>query len=147
MKPTAHVIVSFTLGAALWFFTKNLYAGVLCFASGVLVDFDHFIEYIVHFGWKKITFKKIYYACDRRVFKRLYIIFHSIEIVILVWIAAICIKNIYLLAVALGYSSHLVMDSLGNPVRASFYFIFWRGVNNFDKKWFLKKNFGDKSRI
>ena len=62
MKPAQHIIASVSIGAMLWFFTKSIYAALLYFASGLFLDSDHIIEYIIHHGWEKISFKKVYRA-------------------------------------------------------------------------------------
>lgn len=146
MRPSRHIIASLTIGALLWLFTRSLYAGFLCFASGILVDLDHILEYIIHHGWKDLTFKNMYEACEQTErqkgdmrFKKLYIIFHISEIAILLWIAAIYTKNIFLLAIAWGYSSHLILDVIGNNTYPISYFMFWRAINKFDSdKLFIK---------
>ena len=147
MRPSRHIIASLTIGAALWFFTRSLYAGLLCFASGVLVDLDHILEYAIHHGWRDITLENMYTACEETErgegnlrFKRLYIIFHISEIAILLWIAAIYTKNIFVLAVALGYSSHLILDAIGNKVYPIAYSIFWRAINKFDTNKIFRKD-------
>ncbi len=146
MRPSKHIIASLTIGALLWLFTRSLYAGLLCFASGVLVDLDHILEYIIHHGWKGLSFKNMYEACEQTEkqkgdmrFKKLYIIFHTGEAALLLWIAAIYTKNIFLLAIAWGYSSHLILDIIGNKVYPISYFMFRRAINKFDSdKLFIK---------
>ena len=141
MRPPKHIIASLTIGAALSLFTKSIYAGLLCFICGIFVDFDHVIEYIVHYGWENITFKKIYHVCEGVMFSKVYLVFHIGEIAILLWAATIYTKNVYLLAVALGYSSHLILDCIGNQAYPSFYFMSWRAINKFDKDKFFKEKF------
>ena len=147
MRPTKHTIVSVSIGAAMWFFTKSIYAGILSFASGILVDFDHFIEYIVHYGWKDLSFKKVYKACEQTEtqngdyrFKKIYLVLHTMEIVILLWMVTIYTKNTYLLAIAVGYSSHLILDYIGNKWLNPFtYFMFWRAIKKFEYDKLFKK--------
>ena len=145
MKPSRHIIASLTLGAVLWLFTKSVYAGLLCFASGVLVDVDHIVDYIIQHGWRSLTFRNMYEACEQTgrqegdlKFKKLYIILHSAEIVLLFWAIVIYTKNIYFLAVTLGYSLHLILDRIANPVYSGTYFRVWRAINRFDSSKFFK---------
>ncbi len=147
MRPSRHIIASLTIGAVLWFFTKSVYAGLLCFASGVLVDIDHILEYIIHHGRKGLSFKNMYEACEQTErqkgdlkFKRLYIILHTAEIVLLLWTITIYTKNIYLLAITWGYSLHLILDCAANPLYPFSYFIFWRAINKFDSSKLFIKN-------
>ena len=148
MKPSKHVIASVALGAGLGFFTKSLYAGMLTAISGIFVDSDHFIEYVIHYGWKNLTYKNVYEASvqtgkregDMR-FKKIYLVFHTGEIAILFWIAAIYTGNIYFLAVAMGYTLHLVLDSTGNPIHPFSHFIIWRAIKGFNTDKLFKKEF------
>ena len=146
MKPSRHIIVSFSLGLVLWVFTKSIYAGILCFLSGVLVDFDHIVEYVVHHGLKTITIKRVYQASvqtgedkGKLKFKKLYLIFHAHEIAIFFIIAAVVTRNMYLSAIAIGYSVHLIMDCVANPLSIRSNSIIWRAANKFDTKIMRKK--------
>ena len=139
MKPSIHFVTSFSIGVVIWFFTKSVYAGLVCLASGILVDFDHLIEFGIQHGWKNLTFKNVYETSLRTGteeegprFTTLYLIFHTVEVALLFWVAAICTKNIYLFAIATGYSSHLILDSVGNPFYPSAYFMVWRFIKKFN---------------
>jgi len=151
MKPVSHIIISFSLGAAVWFFAKSLYAAMVCFLSGFLLDIDHIIEYIVHYGWKDFTFKKCYQACEQVFkkegeyqFKKLHLIFHSAEIALLFWLITSYTKNIYLFAGVLGYSVHLILDSIGNQLYPYSYFIVWRAINRFSPDRLFRKRITQK---
>ena len=139
MKPLKHIIASACVGGAFAFFTKSVYAGIICFASGVLVDFDHVIEYVIHHKWKDLSVRNIYHVSEQTCsrdngegFKKLYLLFHSGEIAILLWIAALYTKNIYILALATGYSLHILLDCIGNPMQNLGYFMFWRAMKGFE---------------
>jgi len=141
MKPSIHFATSFSVGLIIWFFTKSVYAGALCLASGVLVDSDHLVEFGIQHGWRKLTFKNVYETSLRTGtreegprFTKLYLIFHTVEVALLFWAAVIYTKNIYLLAIAAGYSSHLVLDSIGNPFYPRSYFMTWRIIKKFNIK-------------
>ncbi len=139
MKPSRHIIASAAAGAALAFFTKSVYAGIICFVSGILVDFDHVIEYVIHHKWKNLSFKNIYHASEQTCsrdsgegFKKLYLLFHSGEIAILLWFATVYTRNVYILAVTAGYSLHILLDCIGNPMQNAGYFMIWRAMKKFE---------------
>ena len=138
MKPSIHVATSFSVALVLYFFTKSIYATLLCLVSGILVDFDHVIEYLVHFGGKDINIKRIYQACRELLFKKLYLVFHSAEIVIIFWIMTALTRNIYVLAIALGYSSHIILDFVGNPLHPFSYFVTRRFMRKFETHKLLR---------
>lgn len=141
MKLRTHIITSLSAGALLWLFTKSLYAGILCFITGFLIDLDHIVEYIIHYGWKDFTLNKLFLACEQTVksegeegFSKLHLVFHIGEFALLLWIASIYTKNIYLIAISIGYSLHLILDCAGNPLYPHFYFFILRAVKGFRSK-------------
>lgn len=138
MNPSVHAITSFSLGAVMWFFTGSFYAGLLCFASGTLVDFDHVIEYLIHFGRRDISLRKVYKTCQERLFGKLYLIFHLGELAILLWAAAAHTKNMYILAICVGYSSHLLLDFVANPIHLFSYFFTRRLMKGFKTNHLMK---------
>ena len=145
MRPIMHAAVSFSLGAVLWFFTKSLYAGLICFLSGVLIDGDHIVEYLIHHRSKGLTIRKVCQACEDTTkgegeyrFPKLYLFLHTWELVIIICIAAAYVKNIYLAAFAMGYASHLILDSTKNPAYPYAYFIIWRIIKNFHTHHLLR---------
>ena len=147
MRPMQHIVVSLSLGAVFWVFARSFYAGLVCFVCGVFVDIDHAIEYVIHYGWKGITLKKICLACEEtakqqggRKFRKLYLIFHIGEVAIILWILSIITKNIYLLAVAVGHSTHLILDSIGNKMYPYSYFMIWRLIKRFDAKRLFRQS-------
>lgn len=146
MKLSAHIIASFSIGAAIWFFTKSFTAALLYFMFGGLLDADHIIEYGLHYGWKDITFMKVYRAsqCTNRGkqeggYSKLHLIFHTAELTLLLWIGYLYTGNIYLFATAMGHSTHLIMDYIGNPIYPLSYFFIWRAMKGFDIDKIVKR--------
>lgn len=118
MLPSRHIIVSLSLGAGMWAFSRSFFAGILCFLSGILVDVDHIIDYVANAGLKSLNLKDIYWTCanlphqrEESKLKKVFLIFHAWEIAILLWMGYLLSRNIYLLSIALGYTSHLSMDN------------------------------------
>jgi hypothetical protein len=141
MKPGNHLIVSVFMGTAVWFFMKSLYAGLVCFFTGTLLDIDHLLDYIIHYGYRGFTYSKFRLACEQINFKKIYIIFHSTEVAILLWMFAVFTQNLYLLSGALGYSVHLFLDHIGNPLYFRSYVTIWRIMNNFNAAKMIRRNF------
>ncbi|MFH1593215.1 MAG: hypothetical protein ABID09_00790 [Candidatus Omnitrophota bacterium] len=160
MKPSRHIAASIALGTLFWFITRSISAGAICCLSGIMVDTDHIIEWLMHYGWKGLTYSNIYKEsedtytniCKEREdtyknickesedtygpgmggFKRLYLVFHSAELIILFWILAFVTENIYVFAIALGHSSHVALDYIGNEGHLFAYFWIWRFVHKFN---------------
>ena len=139
MLPSRHIIVSLSLGGGVAVFTQSLFAGLLCLFSGVLIDADHIVDYLINWGLKDFNFRNIYRTFieifnqgEKGRIKKVYLIFHMAEIAILLWISVMFTKNIYLLSIALGYTVHLVMDSMTRWLRPQAYFISFRMKNGFE---------------
>jgi len=145
MRVQAHIAASLSLAALFWFFTKSIYAAVICLATGIFMDIDHIIDYAINFGWKGITLKKVYEASEETCrnpgeggFPRIYLIFHMHELMIILWLLFFYTNNIYLLAFTVGYSVHLIMDSMRSIVNLYSYFLIWRIIKGFDARAFHK---------
>lgn len=137
-------MLSFPLGATVAVFGQSWLGGVICFLSGLLIDFDHLIEYVIHHGPKINNPKEVYQACakfadpEENSKKKVYILFHAIEFAILLWIVFIFSQNIYLLAIALGYTGHMLLDVSQNVLKPSAYFISLRIKDDFNLMKLLK---------
>ena len=144
MYPSRHVAMSLALGGGVWLLTQSLLAGLLCFFSGFLIDVDHLIDYIINTGFKNFNFRNIYriYLKMPKEYKentvdKLYLIFHVGEIVILLWVSFIFFRNIYLIAITLAVTAHLIMDSMAGKVKPQTYFISYRMKKNFKASEFF----------
>ena len=138
MKFSKHIIVSFSTGLAVWLFAKSLYGGVVCFLAGSLIDIDHIVDYTARYGWRASAFKNLWQACEetpeeksKHQFKKIYLIFHSVELALILWAIVFYTRSIYFFSGALGYSLHLVLDWIGNKEYPQFYFLAWRAINKF----------------
>ena len=138
MKPVVHLVVSFSLSAVIWIFTKSIYGAALCFISGTIIDIDHILDYAVCYGWGTAPFKKLFRASihrqscyEKQKFSKVYFLFHSTEVALLLWIIMHFTANIYILSIAVGYSTHLILDYIANQEAFWFYFIIWRIAKKF----------------
>ena len=149
MLPSRHIVVSLPLAAGVGFFTQSVLAGFLCFASGVLIDIDHLIEYTIYHGFNPFGFRRFYRACremlqpeNRDGVKKIYLILHAGEIAISLWVLFLFNANIHLLALALGYTGHLIMDACANVLKPGSYFMFSRIRNGFSTIKLVKDPWG-----
>ncbi|MBL7158146.1 MAG: metal-dependent hydrolase [Candidatus Omnitrophica bacterium] len=145
MNAEIHAAVSFSLGLAIWFFTKSFLGGMLCLAAGIIPDIDHIIEFLMHYPRKEFSFERFYAECQdtgkrkKSGFKKLRLFFHSMELCIILIVAALVTRNIYVISVALGYASHMALDAIANPIRASSYFFIKRIFVKFDTDKLMKQ--------
>ncbi len=146
MNPSKHFIASLFVGAIVWFFARSLYAGLVCLFCGIFLDLDHIIDYIADHGWRNLTYKNLRRACEQTArqegelqFRKIYLIFHCAEVALMLWLLVLYARNVYLFAGALGYSVHLILDYISNPVNPHSYFITGRAINKFLTKRILQK--------
>ena len=144
MNAEIHAAVSFSLGLAVWLFTKSFLGGILCFIAGIIPDIDHIIEFLMHYHPKELSAKRFFMECRdtgkgrESGFKKLRLFFHSMELCIILVIASFITKNIYVISMTLGYASHMVLDAIANPIRASSYFFIKRIFVKFDTDKLMK---------
>ena len=144
MTPTAHVIASALTSAAFAAATQSWEGVVACFLSGIFIDIDHHFDVWIY--RKKILFhiKHIYDFCEKEKGGRLYLMFHSYELLAAFWMCIIFfhLSTIWL-GVAVGLSVHLLLDQWGNTkcVNPWTYFLWYRLKNNFSKEAIFSPEF------
>ena len=148
MLPSRHFIVSFSLGAIIYYFTKSIAAGVICLFAGVLVDLDHIIDYVINVGLKEFNFKEMYWDCiklphqkESSKIKHVFLFFHSWEMVVLLWLVYIFTRNIYMLAFSVGYTGHIFLDSAARALNPLAYSLIYRIKRNLKPMKFLHSRF------
>lgn len=89
MTPLSHVIASTTTSAVFAIVTQSWEGTLACFLSGIFVDIDHHFDVWIY--KKKILFhlKHIYDFCEKENDGRIYLIFHSYELLAVLWMCVI----------------------------------------------------------
>jgi len=104
--------------------------------AGIFIDVDHIFDYYLQRGIT-LKIKSIYSWCLEREFNFLFLFFHSLELVFLLWIAISVFKlGIFWVAFAIGITQHMVLDILFNKdvVYSYSYFLTFRIMKKFRKK-------------
>jgi len=115
--------------------THSVAGTAACLASGVLIDLDHLLDYVL--ARRKLTFDlaELEHFCGKEKFSRLYILFHSYEFLALLWLAIWFWQlNFVWQGVAWGVTLHLVLDQFVNPLKPLVYFFTYRLKHGFDRK-------------
>jgi hypothetical protein len=141
MRPIPHVVTSGIVSALVWIWFKSFGCAAVSFITGVFIDLDHLVDY---YSAHRFTFsiKRIYCACLRVNFRKLYLLLHSYELVAILW-AAICLfslSNIWK-AAAIGLTQHLIFDQISNPINTFGYFLTYRIINGFDRDRIIKDGY------
>ncbi|MCH2318002.1 MAG: hypothetical protein MK524_16790 [SAR202 cluster bacterium] len=118
MRPTNHALLATGTGAAIWALSGELLAVPLTFATGVLVDADHLPDQIWHFYLKRRP--------------RRFIVLHAWE-----WLVALSVATVilsfpwWMVAVTLGYATHILTDHHLNMPHRWGYFLTYRAYHRF----------------
>lgn len=137
MSPVSHVIASTATSAVFAAVTHSWAGTMVCFLSGILIDIDHYFDVWIY--KKKILFhlRHIYDFCEKEKGGKHYFIFHSYELLAVLWMCIIFFQlNWIWRGIGIGLSVHLLLDQIGNMdnLRPMTYFLWYRAKNNFSKE-------------
>lgn len=140
MRPIAHVVTSGIISALVWAYFRSFGCAAISFLAGVFIDLDHLIDYYTQHKFT-LKLKRIYCACRRIRFKRLYLLAHSYELIVALWIAiwAFSLSNAWK-ALAIGMTQHLIFDQITNPINTFGYFLTYRILKGFRKELILQND-------
>jgi len=114
---------------------------LICFLVGILVDLDHFFEYIKETGWN-VNLRQFFHYSYGIKYERFYLLLHAYEYLFLIAIIIVISDyNRLIIAAAIGYIQHLIFDQITNPVKPLAYFISYRFKNRFSKQSLFKDDF------
>lgn len=139
MKVGQHVISSLPLGAVYFLLSRNVLATSLAMTCTVIIDCDHFLDYII--TQKRLASIKTMMQAFKtfRIVRKNYFFLHSWELIFLMASYLSLYPSPYLWACFTGYTFHILLDQvfnisfLGkNNLKVFFYFIIFRMRLNFD---------------
>lgn len=146
MRPRSHCLISLLL-ALITLYLSNSWVTALClFLTGFLIDLDHLLDFwlLAGFKIKDIEVDDTFYA----VHNRIYIIFHSFELIPLFLLFAYLLPGPIIVGTFLGYSSHLLSDIVGNyylnSVKPELYFFSYRAYRQFNYSLLHPESYKEK---
>jgi len=136
MKLAYHIALSAATSALVWAVFRSVSATAACFLTGVFLDLDHVIDYVVNYGWR-IRIRHLFRAFEYETFENLFLFLHSWEFVAvyLVFLWLINWKPVAIGAVV-GILTHLLFDHFFNAHSAFGYFLSYRIRHGFSGKHF-----------
>lgn len=145
MMPSRHIIASAATGVIFLSLTKSWGGSVACFLSGILIDADHWLDCCIIQKRFCRSFKEVKKFCFQNSGK-IYLIFHSYELIVGLWALAVYLNAPALwLGVLYGMTVHLLIDQLTNTVHPLAYFWFYRVKMGFPKSVFFQDTFIKKA--
>jgi zinc transporter ZupT len=137
MMPQYHLVSSFILALIFFYFTNSLLVSLLCFLSGFLLDLDHLLDFWLY--KKRITLSNEVFHEFYKNWDKVPVLLHSIEFLIPIWIFAYIFGSyIFSLAITIGFISHLALDFFSYKLHPLSYFLTYRIIKNFDRKFICK---------
>lgn len=135
MKVRNHIISSGIISYIVYLLSANSMSNaVASFLAGILIDADHFLDYFLNYGFS-CNLRNIYEVLDKMKINRIYLILHSYELLIIFWASIFLIPlNSLYLAMAIGFTQHIFLDQIFNPVMPRAYFLSYRIINKFNKE-------------
>lgn len=138
MLPRGHILASGIISICVWAYFRSIGCALISFAAGVLLDIDHLLDYCANYTFT-FRIKTMYEAFMNFKLNRLYIVLHSYEFIALSWVAifAFGLSDLWK-ALIIGYTQHVLLDQVTNPVKPLAYFLTYRISRGFKKEDILR---------
>ena len=138
MMPGGHLATSVALGGVAYASSGSLPAAIGCFTGGFLIDFDHYLDYLVfEKQWRRpgpVSFLSYYFSFSP---KKLVLPLHSAEFMTALFVVMLVYPSPLLIGYWIGALMHLIFDVLVNGDYALkrpvlFYFFSYRALKRFE---------------
>jgi len=140
MRVSTHIYTSAAVATALYAYSHSIGEAAICFASGILIDLDHAIDFHL-FSGEKFSVANFFSWYHEGRWQKILLIFHSYELFGFVYAAACYLHSELLRAVLWGTSVHLLLDQIGNKktyqLSPWFYFMGYRIAARFRREKLL----------
>lgn len=142
MRPLGHILSTIPLSIGISVLYSNFTLGAISLIIGVFTDIDHILEYF--FVKREFKVRKFYNECINGLIghKRIILVFHSYELLLVLLILFFIFPSVLLLSVISSFLLHLLLDQHFNNVGNLTYFFTYRLLNGFHRHCFFEsKNF------
>ena len=145
--PSKHIVASMAVSAIFLSLSKSLAGALACFLSGILIDLDHALDFILIRKKMFNSFRELKSFCLDKSGK-VYLLFHSYELLALLWVFAVLwrVPSLYL-GFLYGMSIHLLLDQITNTIYPLTYFLVYRKKLGFPKALFFRGQVEEFDRV
>lgn len=134
MKLQHHIAASIIISGLLHAVFKSWTITTASFVSGIFIDLDHIIDYVITHG-RRFDAKHFFRYFNNSECKKAIFILHGWEwLFILAAAAKLTGWNPLLTGVLIGFAQHLMLDQIFNKTSLLAYFFFWRWKHEFNHK-------------
>jgi hypothetical protein len=145
MKPKYHVAVSVLISGILFSVFKSWALTIASLFSGIFIDLDHVIDYVINYGFH-LDINKFFHFFYGEEYEKLTLLFHSWEWLIILLLASwLTGWNHWIIGVCIGFAQHMIIDKLYNISTIGSYSFICRWKNRFDTSVILLKNRNTKN--
>lgn len=145
MKARYHIAASLLVSGLLFWIFKSIPMTLISFISGIFIDIDHLLEYLISRN-VKLDINHFFKFFEEQLLKKSFVFLHSWELLIILFFVCWASGwNLWMAGLLIGMAQHMLLDQIFNPTAAYSYFFVWRIKNNFDfRKCFPKAFEKDK---
>ncbi len=134
MKIDHHIAVSTIISGTLYAVYESWELAIASFITGVFIDLDHVIDYILQHGLS-FNMNDFFTYFYKEQHTKITLVFHAWEILFLLCAAAVLSEfNLMATGVLIGYGHHIVLDGIFNKAPFLSYSLIWRWKKGFDSK-------------
>jgi len=136
MKISQHIIISGLISGLVYLCLHSAGAAIASFISGVFIDFDHMLDYVLNYGFP-FHIRHFFSVFHQEVLRRVILVLHSWEWIIILFIILIMVDwNSIATGLFIGYFIHLLLDNCVNHCRPMAYFFSYRLFHHFIGKYY-----------
>lgn len=142
MKIEHHLGISVIISTAMHLVFRSWSLTTASFLSGIFIDLDHVIDYILVNGFRYDSKHFFEYFYEEQ-HKKITLIFHGWEWLIFLYALMILTDfNFLVMGLFVGYGHHIISDYLYSKASFRSYSVFWRWKHDFNSELIFPRNRG-----
>ncbi len=140
MRLEYHIAASTIISGVLYAIFKSWGLSIASLVSGIFIDLDHVIDYLIEHGLR-FNVKKFFDFFYEEKHRKIFLIFHGWE-----WLIILCVFawltnwNPWITGILIGCGQHMVFDFFYSMTTLRSYSLLWRWKNRFDSEVLFPKN-------
>ncbi|SER54796.1 hypothetical protein SAMN04487884_10722 [Butyrivibrio fibrisolvens] len=128
MSPDKHIISGIILGTGAYIVTKDITLAGASALSAFMCDMDHLLEYGAYCLQYKVkpSIKEFFSGSYFATKDKIVIVFHGYEYLFIMLIIAAMTRSSIAIGMVMGYTLHMILDTIGNDCTFLGYCISYR---------------------
>jgi hypothetical protein len=131
MRLPYHIAASTAVSGIIYLTTKSLALSAASFIVGIFIDLDHILDVMREHG-STVTIKDFFQICHTAQFERIFLLCHGWEwLFVGTAIAWYTSWNEWVVGALIGYTHHMILDTIHNSTNLRSYSLLYRWKNDF----------------